>query len=770
MTHWRVNINMRSSTRANTQSVPAAGGRSSRDTLTVARTDRVAFVLRELFDAKIVVVSLFDGKYLQILSYLGDKVSYLTETFDLYEQALAEDAPFLVRSVENGVGIPLRNNSGIKIGAILVMGCDSWEPKDRQLEAFKMLTESVEELLNSTSRETGTLLEGVEQAILRVQNLFLLSEDMSEIFEQVLNELLKLTDSEYGFIGETLLDEITQEPYIRMGAITNLSWNEASQALYAKVKSEGMYFRELNNLMGAAIISGRAVISNDALNDPRRGYLPPGHPELQRYLGIPIYSGQTLVGLVGLANREYEYSLEMVNALEALSTTIGYLLERYKLLREQKEQHLLLERSANYDVLTNLPNRRKIKELINERICLKQRVAFCFIDLDGFKEINDQHGHCVGDLVLKEIAERLLIATKESGVVSRFGGDEFIVVTNDCADNVIFTRLMNHLSQPIRIKSLSLEVTASMGVAFYPDESSDWDQLIRHANQAMHLAKQQGKNTYTFFDVQKYSLSTTQLQIQGDCKRGLGANEFELYLQPQVNIRTKRVEGFEGLIRWNHPEHGLLGPDYFITQIEESEVAKVLGAFVLNEAVRILQRFERDGHDYYLSINLSPTHFLGDSFHTDLREALAGTSVRLTSRLKLELLETTALNDIQTVEQRLKFCHELGLNLSLDDFGVGYSSLEYFRLLPVNEIKIDRSFIRDMQSPVADERIALSIIKLADSFERKVVAEGVEDQETCRRLQSLGCEIIQGYYFSRPLPEANALDWALSHSNIESKL
>lgn len=299
-----------------------------------------------------------------------------------------------------------------------------------------------------------------------------------------------------------------------------------------------------------------------------------------------------------------------------------------------------------------------------------------------------------------------------------------------------------------------------MGVTVYPRDRSDPDLLIRHADQAMYAAKELGKNQYCQFDIESHVSRKEKLRILEQVPTALEQGQFELFLQPRINLRTRVVEGFEGLIRWNHPQRGLLGPMEFLPYLEYSEFGDEVGRFVMKTAISKLQRWHSDGLPYSLSINLSPSHFLSTGFEADLNNALGHCDKTIRSRLTLELLETTALDDSSVVIERLEACRKLGVDVSLDDFGTGYSSLDYFRRLPVQEIKIDRSFVTNMLQDTEDEMVVRAIIGLSKNFHRRVVAEGIEDEATQQRLLEMGCHLAQGFHFTKPLPAAEALAWS----------
>lgn len=411
-----------------------------------------------------------------------------------------------------------------------------------------------------------------------------------------------------------------------------------------------------------------------------------------------------------------------------------------------------------------MPNRHRLTELFEQELYeAGQRngtVSVCLIDLDGFKVINDEHGHAVGDAVLRSVAAKLQATVRSHDIVARLGGDEFVAILRDEDDERVYARLLDVIRHPINFRHNVLQISGSMGITVYPDDDSDTDMLLRHADQAMYAAKETGKNCFKVFDLESHSSRKERVRVRDQIGRALQQQQMELYYQPKICLRTRSVDGFEALIRWNHPQEGVLGPAHFLEHIEYTEYARTLGNFVIQEAVKRLMEFAQQDLPYTLSINLSPSHFLSQQFRDDISGALEGYPRELRSHLILEILETTAMDGTETVLRNLKACRELGVDISLDDFGTGYSSLDYFRRLPAQEIKIDRSFVMDMLNGVDDSMIVSAIVSLSKSFKRRLVAEGIESADVERKLIELGCDIGQGFFYSKPLPLSQALRWA----------
>ncbi|SHK12119.1 diguanylate cyclase (GGDEF) domain-containing protein [Marinobacter antarcticus] len=667
-------------------------------------------------------------------------------------------------------GMPVREPGGFKVGTLCIIDDKPRQFSEKDLDVLRTLSTMVEEELErlyvASDKSEYVPVSHLNRAIHHAQNVFLTSDNENSAFAQMLNDLLALTGSQFGFIGE-VLHENNGTPFLRVGAITNIAWSPETQALYQEVERRGMVFDQLDNILGKPMVTGEIIISNNLATDPRRGGLPAGHPPIHTYIGIPVFSGHTHVGLIGLANRAEGYTRKLADELAPLSQTLGNLIERKRLYEEKRTHKKDLELATNYDSLTGLPNRHRLTELFEQELYEAGRrnglVSVCFIDLDGFKIINDEHGHAVGDAVLRSVAAKLQATVRSHDIVARLGGDEFVAILRDVGDERVYARLLEVIRQPISFRHHVLQISGSMGITVYPDDDSDTDLLIRHADQAMYAAKETGKNCYKVFDLQSHSSRKERIRVLDQVGSALREQQMELYYQPKICFRNRTVNGFEALIRWNHPKEGILGPGHFLEHIEYTEYARTLGNFVIREAVKQLVEFARQDLPYTLSINLSPSHFLSQQFRDDISGALEGCPRDIRAKLILEILETTAMDDTETVLQNLKACRELGVDISLDDFGTGYSSLDYFRRLPAQEIKIDRSFVMDMLNDADDSMIVSAIVSLSKSFKRRLVAEGIESADVERKLIELGCDIGQGFFYSKPLPLPEAVSWASAY-------
>ncbi len=422
---------------------------------------------------------------------------------------------------------------------------------------------------------------------------------------------------------------------------------------------------------------------------------------------------------------------------------------------------------AQYDVLTGVPNRRLLGDRMKVALARARRdkltLAVCMLDLDGFKEVNDRHGHDVGDRLLIEIARRLQSLLREDDTLARLGGDEFVLLLShlrhpeEC--HGVLERMLRGIAQPMTAGDTDLQVSASIGLTLYPQDDADPDTLLRHADQAMYSAKQAGKNCYHLFDPEHDRQVKVHREQLLRLEQALLQNELVLYYQPKVNLATGDIIGAEALLRWQHPELGLRTPAQFLQLINGQPLDITLGEWVIETALKQMTTWLQQGSTLVISVNISADHLLAEGFVTMLADALARHPTVKPRHLELEILETAAIGDLNSASQVLSGCRALGVRFALDDFGTGYSSLAYFRNLPVDVIKIDQSFVRDMLDDPNDLGIVDSVVRLAQAFNRPVIAEGVETLEHGAALLQLGCTLAQGYGVARPMPADQLLPW-----------
>jgi diguanylate cyclase (GGDEF)-like protein len=392
-----------------------------------------------------------------------------------------------------------------------------------------------------------------------------------------------------------------------------------------------------------------------------------------------------------------------------------------------------------------------------------QLLAVAYIDLDGFKQINDAHGHGVGDEVLILLSQYFKEVLREGDTLARIGGDEFVAVLVDLEAPThcepVLARLLQVAAQPIKVGDAVLHVSASIGVTLYPQAGADADQLLRHADQAMYVAKNSGKNRYHYFDVTSAVAMQNQRETVQSIGHALQQNQFVLHYQPKVNMQTGAVVGVEALIRWQHPQRGLLAPGLFLPVIESHPISNAVCEWVVASALVQMSAWHAHGLDLPVSVNIGALQLQQDGFAARLAELLNVHPDVRPDRLQLEVLETSALEDMVRVSNAMKSCQALGVSFALDDFGTGYSSLTHLRRLPAATLKIDQSFVRDMLDDPDDLAIVQGVIGLAKSFRCSVIAEGVETAAHGEQLLQMGCEIAQGYGIARPMPAADLPAW-----------
>ncbi len=448
-------------------------------------------------------------------------------------------------------------------------------------------------------------------------------------------------------------------------------------------------------------------------------------------------------------------------------------------ITEQQAQRDQLERQAHFDELTRLPNRARLSQLLDDAMRAADRDGYllvvCYLDLDRFKPVNDRYGHAAGDRLLAELAGRLRSALRSrehwTDSAARLGGDEFVLLLRAGTleeGRLAVERVLRVVSQPYVIDPAedAVQVTASMGATVYPVDRSDADTLLRHADHAMYGAKQSGRNGYLFFDPEQRRRTEQRVMAIGRIQEALDQQEFVLHYQPKVDMRSGRVLGLEALLRWEHPQQGLVAPMQFLPLIENTGLSSRVGDWVISRALEHLASWRREGLDFSVSVNVSARHLQEPDFAQRLAELLARHAEPLASRLEIEMLETAAHADIEATSALLARCQGTGVRFALDDFGTGYSTLTYLKRLPVDVLKIDRSFIHHMLDDTQDRAIVEGVIGLARTFGCTVVAEGVESPAQARTLLELGCDIGQGTGIAAPMPVAQVAGWVRDYKGM----
>lgn len=444
-----------------------------------------------------------------------------------------------------------------------------------------------------------------------------------------------------------------------------------------------------------------------------------------------------------------------------------------------EEKNRLLEARTVTDEVTGLANRLSVTHYLTERMQglsdLRSQIVVIFIDLDGFKAINDTHGHAVGDQLLKAVGQRLAGGLRDTDLVARYGGDEYVVLLEhasaEAKTNVLMIqRVLHQLKAPFQINGHFLTICASAGATYYPQRSSvEPEQLIRQADQAMYKAKLAGKDQICWFDPEWEATQRTHHELTAQIRSGIELNQFLLHYQPKVNLETGAVIGVEALIRWQHPDRGLLMPLEFLPGIEGQRVEQELSDWVVRSALQQADDWRRSGLLLPVSVNVSGHSLMSERFLDRLATLLKQYPNLPKSHLELELLESSAIDDSRSIAKIIAACRRMGILVALDDFGTGYSSLSHLRDLSVDILKIDRSYVQDMLSNQNNIAIIKGVVGFAEAFHCQIIAEGIETEEQRAALLRLGCHYGQGYHIGRPMPAAAMQCWIIDRPAIHKE-
>lgn len=485
---------------------------------------------------------------------------------------------------------------------------------------------------------------------------------------------------------------------------------------------------------------------------------------------LPLLAKKEFEQFRGIRLKQGRLFADELDIVADSATELSYELEQLNIEVEQKTQEL--ENIAMYDLLTGLPNRNMLNFQLRKSVANITRnehgVAVLFLDLDDFKKVNDSHGHSEGDKLLVEAASRLRLSVRDIDVACRFGGDEFVIILNqiDCEEDVIPTaqEILERFKEPIRIGSSVFYVSTSIGIAFSKLTTIKPEQLVSHADIAMYEAKNNGGAQYHIYHNDMYQRVAHRVMMESEVRQALAKGQFSLSLQPQIAAKDKRVYGFEALLRWHHPEKGMISPDDFIPILENSEYMVELGYWIIRRCFEKYMLLKENGlPNIRIAINLSAGQFIDPNLPHYLASLLEEFSLSADC-FELELTEQTLVKDIDHAIDMMNTLKDVGFSFAIDDFGTGYSSLAYIKKMPVDVIKIDKSFIFGMLENHADYQIIMSTIAMVKNLGLKVVAEGVESGAQLRSLTESQCDIIQGYYFSKPIPEIELLEF------IETKI
>ena len=520
---------------------------------------------------------------------------------------------------------------------------------------------------------------------------------------------------------------------------------------------------EGRGVCGIAFRSGQPCIFNDYLADPRSEAFHARAREdgSRSCAGFPLIVRRQVVGVMLYISLEKDaFTSEFAELLRRLADNVSFALESFDRADEKSRADERIEYLASHDSLTNLPNRDMFNELLRHAIESADRhqrkFAVMFIDLDRFKVINDSLGHAAGDMLLVEVADRLRSRLRASDVVARLGGDEFVVLLDETAarDDVeqIAGDLLSSLSRPLQLSGHECHTSASIGIALYPDDGSDVQALTKNADMAMYMAKEDGKNGFRFFSKEIKTQSIERLTLESALRRALERDQLSLHYQPKVDMVSGQITGVEALLRWTHPELGLVSPGQFIPLAEETGLIVPIGRWVLKEACAQNMAWQRRGlRPVTMAVNLSPRQFADEHLLHDVDEALLASGMSPVL-LQLEVTESMVMRNVSRAIRVLDAIQNRGIRLAIDDFGTGYSSMSLMKQFPIDTIKVDRSFVRDLAHDTEDQAIAQAIISMGKALGMTVIAEGVETVEQRDFLRLHACDEMQGYLFSKPLP------------------
>jgi diguanylate cyclase (GGDEF)-like protein/PAS domain S-box-containing protein len=511
---------------------------------------------------------------------------------------------------------------------------------------------------------------------------------------------------------------------------------------------------------GTVFRTGQPVIANDFREWRRRYPASAQFEELCSVLQIPLKSAGEVIGIIGLAYCEAQNAfgrneLEIVSRLAELASIA---LDNASLIRT-------MSRMAYYDSLTGLPNRSYLQERLTRELASARRGeaagAVLFIGLDDLKMINDTLGHAYGDRIIVKAGACILAAAGDHSVVARIGGDEFIVLlaneSNQEKVGCLADTMVKLLSRDYEIGESPIHMSASIGVAVYPSDGNTTEDILKSADLALSAAKSNGKNTWRFYERSLQTIAYENMMLKSDLREAIERGELALHYQPLVNASSGCVIGFEALLRWTSSEHGPVPPSRFIPLAEESDTIQKIGKWVIEEACRFARKLAAMGRDdLRIGVNVSPRQLVADDFVASACKAIDSAGIK-PNQLEFEITENALIDSLEDSKNKFRELRALGVGLSLDDFGTGYSSLTYLRGLPVGILKLDKSFIDPIVADEAQLQFISAIVDMAHVLRLAVVAEGVESEEQLKRLVSCRCDFIQGYLFSRPLPENEAI-------------
>jgi len=577
--------------------------------------------------------------------------------------------------------------------------------------------------------------------------------DQDQILRAALDVAEELTHSQIGFLHVIEADQ---------DQISLQVWSTRTLAEMCFTESEYQHYPVGEAGVWADCIQQRQpVIHNNYAALPHKKGMPVGHAIVVRLATVPLLIDDRVVAVMGVGNKACDYTRQDVEILQHIIELAIDFTERQKAERQ-------LEYIAYYDVLTGLPNRSLLMDRLEQAMAHVRRsnqfIAVCYLNLDSFKPINDRYGYSTGDALLVNLARRLQAILDQGDSLARLGGDEFAMILGGlasvCEGQEAVQNLLKHVNYPIEVQNHRLHISGSIGVTFFPLDHSGPDALLRHAHEAMYQAKGKNRSGYHLYDPAQDQQVRQRQQMREDFALALQSDQqLILYYQPKVDLSDGRVIGLEALIRWQHPREGLLAPGQFLPLIENTPLEIALGEWVTITALAQQQVWQEAGIKLAVSINISPRHIQMPSFVDFLARTLIDYPAGADGALEIEILEISEIDDIGNAAQVMNACKALGIHFALDDFGTGYSSLTYFHHLPIDIVKIDQHFVRDILDKNEALEIVEEVVRMAKALRRPVVAEGVESVEIGFMLLHLGCPVAQGYGIARPMPAGHVPHW-----------
>jgi diguanylate cyclase (GGDEF)-like protein len=677
----------------------------------------------------------------------------------------------------SGASFPLLKNGDSAVGVLLFLSRDGGVFTDDLVELLARLAENVSFALDNFDRvdekqkteEQKERLTRMFAALSATNEAIMRAKSRPQLFEMV----CEAAANGGKFTSTTVSMANPDSDFFDVAAVAGPT-AETSRNVKVSISAARP---EGRGLSGIAFRSRQPCISNDYLADRGASAF---HAVIRgdganSGAAFPLLiRGQAVGVMLFLSAEKDTFTPEFTELLQRLADNVSFALENFDRADEKTKADARIEYLASHDSLTTLPNREMFNGLLHQAIeaaCRHQRrFAVLFIDLDRFKVINDSLGHDAGDILLVEIANRLRQTLRSSDVVARLGGDEFVVILEETAESHDVERiagnLLSVLSQPLQLSGHECHTTASIGIAMYPTHGSDVQTLTKNADMAMYLAKEDGKNDFRFFTKEVKTQSIERLTLESALRRALERDQFALHYQPKVDMTTGQITGVEALLRWTHPDLGVLPPAQFIPLAEETGLIVPIGRWVLREACAQNMAWQRRGlQPVSMAVNLSPRQFVDEHLLHDIDEALA-TSGMPAALLQLEVTESMVMRNVSRAVRVLDAIQRRGIRLAIDDFGTGYSSMSLMKQFPIDTIKIDRSFVRDLPDDSEDRAIAQAIISMGKALGLTVVAEGVETAEQEIFLRDHACDEMQGFLFSKPLPASQVADLLRSASLV----